>query len=39
VHFYLDGLIWAFRKPFVRQALGPYVTLPSHRAASLRVPA
>jgi len=26
VHFYLDGLIWAFKQPFVRQAFGPYLT-------------
>jgi hypothetical protein len=25
IHFYLDGLIWAFRNPFVRASLGPYV--------------
>jgi hypothetical protein len=25
VHFYLDGLIWAFRRPEVRQSLGPYL--------------
>ncbi|MEO8035212.1 MAG: hypothetical protein ABI837_12325 [Acidobacteriota bacterium] len=24
-HFYLDGLIWAFRNPHVRQTLGPYL--------------
>lgn len=33
-HFYLDGLIWAFRNPFVRTSLGPYVTVASHRAAA-----
>ena len=26
VHFYLDGLIWAFKKPFVRQSIGAYLT-------------
>jgi hypothetical protein len=25
VHFYLDGLFWAFRRPEVRSSLGPYV--------------
>ncbi|MDQ6801192.1 MAG: hypothetical protein M3041_10180 [Acidobacteriota bacterium] len=24
IHFYLDGWIWAFKRPFVRQSLGPY---------------
>jgi hypothetical protein len=26
VHFYLDGLIWAFKQPFVRQSIGAYLT-------------
>jgi len=30
VHFYLDGLIWAFRQTFVRQTFGPYLTPASH---------
>lgn len=30
VHFYLDGLIWAFRNPFVRKSIGPYLTPESH---------
>jgi hypothetical protein len=25
VHFYLDGLFWAFRDPHVRRTLGPYL--------------
>jgi hypothetical protein len=25
-HFYLDGLIWAFRDPAVRRGFGPYLT-------------
>jgi hypothetical protein len=25
VHFYLDGLFWAFRRPEVRQSLGPHL--------------
>ena len=29
VHFYLDGLIWAFRRPFVRASIGAYLTPPS----------
>lgn len=31
VHFYLDGLIWAFRNPFIRRTVGPFLTLESHR--------
>ena len=26
VHFYLDGLVWAFKDPFVRKSVGPYLT-------------
>jgi len=26
VHFYLDGVFWAFRRPEVRKSLGPYLT-------------
>jgi hypothetical protein len=33
VHFYLDGLIWAFKNPFVRKSIGPYLTPASHMAA------
>ena len=29
-HFYLDGLIWAFKDPFVRKSVGPYLTPESH---------
>jgi hypothetical protein len=25
VHFYVDGFIWAFRNPFVRTSVGPYL--------------
>ncbi|MBL8997119.1 MAG: hypothetical protein KJZ74_14870 [Gemmatimonadales bacterium] len=32
VHFYLDGLIWAFKQPFVRQSIGAYLT-PAARVA------
>jgi hypothetical protein len=31
IHFYVDGLVWAFKKPFVRQTVGPYLALESHR--------
>jgi uncharacterized Tic20 family protein len=33
VHFYLDGLVWAFKDPFVRKSVGPYLTPESHMAA------
>jgi hypothetical protein len=26
VHFYVDGFVWAFRNPFVRKSVGPYLT-------------
>jgi len=26
MHFYLDGWIWAFKRPYVRESLGPYLT-------------
>jgi hypothetical protein len=26
LHFYLDGIFWAFRRPAVRNLLGPYLT-------------
>jgi hypothetical protein len=32
IHFYLDGFLWAFRNPFVRKSLGPYVAPSSHMA-------
>ena len=32
VHFYLDGLVWAFKNPFVRKSIGPYLTPESHLA-------
>ena len=25
LHFYLDGLIWSFRRPHVRQTMGSYL--------------
>jgi len=33
IHFYLDGLVWAFRIPHVRETIGPYLTPPSRIAA------
>lgn len=33
IHFYLDGLIWAFRKPFVRESVGTYL-MPAERVAA-----
>lgn len=30
IHFYVDGLVWAFRNPFVRQSVGPYLMPASH---------
>jgi hypothetical protein len=32
VHFYIDGLVWTFRNPFVRQTVGPYL-MPAARVA------
>jgi hypothetical protein len=34
IHFYLDGLVWAFRNPFVRNSIGPYLMPPSHIRAA-----
>jgi len=34
MHFYLDGLIWAFKRPFVRASIGPYLTPETHRVLS-----
>jgi len=34
IHFYLDGFLWAFRNPFVRDSVGPYLKPPSHLAAT-----
>src|SRR5260370_41938028 len=30
IHFYVDGLVWAFRDSFVRKTVGPYLVLESH---------
>jgi hypothetical protein len=32
IHFYVDGLIWAFKDPFVRQSVGPFLAPDSHMA-------
>lgn len=34
VHFYLDGLIWAFKQAFVRQSIGAYLTPPARVAGT-----
>ena len=34
LHFYLDGVFWAFKRPFVRESLGPYLVLPDRRLAA-----
>ena len=34
-HFYLDGLIWAFRDPTVRKSLGPYLNTYDPQASQL----
>ena len=33
LHFYFDGFFWAFKRPFVRQSVGPYLA-PSEPSAS-----
>ena len=33
VHFYIDGLVWAFRTPHVRESVGPYL-MPASRIAA-----
>ncbi|PYU79829.1 MAG: hypothetical protein DMG50_22580 [Acidobacteria bacterium] len=30
IHFYVDGLVWAFKDSFVRKTVGPYLVLESH---------
>lgn len=34
LHFYLDGVFWAFKRPYVRQSLSPYLILPDRRLAA-----
>jgi len=31
MHFYLDGLFWAFKHRHTRESIGPYLLLPDHR--------
>jgi hypothetical protein len=31
IHFYVDGLVWAFKDSFVRKTVGPYLILDSHQ--------
>jgi hypothetical protein len=31
IHFYVDGLVWAFKDSFVRKTVGPYLLLGSHQ--------
>ena len=33
MHFYLDGLIGVFRRPFTRESISSHLILPDHRAA------
>jgi len=33
VHFYVDGLVWAFRTPHVRESIGPFL-MPASRIAA-----
>jgi hypothetical protein len=32
IHFYVDGLVWAFKDRFVRDTVGSYLVLKSHQA-------
>jgi hypothetical protein len=34
MHFYLDGVFWAFKHKHTRDSIGPYLLLPDHRIAS-----
>ena len=36
LHFYLDGLFWAFKQPEVRRAIAPYLVGYGARPASAR---
>src|SRR5262249_35991589 len=31
LHFYVDGLCWALRHPYIRKSIGPFLMLPEHR--------
>ena len=37
-HFYVDGLIWAFKKPFVMRTVGPYFFPPTRAKMNTRIP-
>lgn len=39
MHFYLDGLVWAFKHPHTRATIGPYLLLPDHRVSPPAPPA
>lgn len=34
IHFYLDGLVWAFKQPYVRESIGPHLSPPSRIRAA-----
>jgi len=34
IHYYLDGLVWAFKEPFIRKSIGGYLMPESHRVVS-----
>jgi hypothetical protein len=34
MHFYLDGVFWAFKHRHTRDSIGPYLLLPDHRATA-----
>lgn len=39
LHFYYDGLFWAFKRPEVRTSLGPYLVSPTRDVATAAVSA
>ena len=34
MHFYLDGVIWSFRHREIRQSIGSYLVIPTHRRSA-----
>ena len=38
LHFYVDGLCWALRHPYIRQSIGPFLVLPEHRRLAAAKP-
>ena len=34
LHFYFDGLFWAFKRPYVQQSVGPYLVPPERALAA-----